>query len=1202
MAQARRRISYVIPPPVEPITRLKLPACGTPRLGSSGPLIIPLEAPQADEIKEGGLKWARHPRHRLGVASLALDVSTQLTGRNAPEGILYSGGRDGLVNSWDLGLPLKRREEKEEEKEISKYKSQGQWEVMTGWADDIIIDEELEESDGDVIGDVVTSPKGIKNSRKLLPPKQHWETDLNAFQAGTPSHFRQCAQVHTDWVNDILLCGSNQTVVSASSDGTVKAWNPHSSTMSDPVTIGSHNDYVRCLAHCREQNWVASGSFDRTIKIWDLTRTAQPPTAEALMTLNPPDATAPKSSVYALAADPFGHAIASGSPERVIRLWDPRSGKRTGKLVGHTDNIRAILMSEDSRYLLTGSADASIKIWSLSSQRCLHTFTHHTDSVWSLFSSHPSLEVFYSGDRSGLVCRVDVENCADVSEGECLVLCQDSNETAKSATEGVNKIVAMDDNIVWTASGASSIKRWQVPQRRSLRALPDLDGSTGIRSESPPSPQHPRSGTESGVNTRPSTGHGPSNSIAPSMTSETVVQNRNRSADGALHGIPFEHLVKLISPNEPFVSYTSTRSRDPEVATLYSAASVMSVPRTALRSPLQAVFPQASNSLQVSRTEETALPSSARADYELRELAADAVPISATPDHVILGDHGFVRSIILNSRIHALTVDTSGEVLLWDIARGRCLGKFLREDVAAASVSGSVAGGSDGGERERSPREALETVRERIEGEAVVPPWASADTKSGVLAVHITEKCFEAEVYADEVGYAHDHHFNDESKINIGKWVLRNLFYGFMREEQRQRKHEANEGAEATEPKPPQATTPEERPREYNNLLTQDDPRNPLAIAPPLRSTSLLTPMIPIQSTPKHTSAPLPPIPQSPMVNSNDITPMPQRLRSGTLDGTTSSTNPKEGDYFTSRTRQMSMHGVAPDDLSAWSGPIKELGPQTPITPGGLMGRLKNFGKMSAKRPASDVPLSPSLGSPSIPPPEIPLALEDNAPLTTEPEQSSWQVLLSKPLNPASSVDAPSLHLPSNTIILISEDATPSYVMIYRGTVSDAQHDLRLLEEAMPLWLLEYLLQNKAPATPVPPKLSFILLPYPTKDSDEEQLPELLNTTQSKLTASRQLRVRKLVIHVQDKLDKIASQSTAAPGDEPSDGTDAPPKPTRPRAEDVYEVLCNDVLLPLDMTLAAVRQYVWKQSTELVMHYRRKTAKQEELEGSKVGP
>lgn len=72
---------------------------------------------------------------------------------------------------------------------------------------------------------------------------------------------------------------------------------------------------------------------------------------QPLLTLNPPDATAPKASIYAIAADPYGHAIASGSPERVVRMWDPRSGKRTGKLVGHTDNIRAILISDDARYV-----------------------------------------------------------------------------------------------------------------------------------------------------------------------------------------------------------------------------------------------------------------------------------------------------------------------------------------------------------------------------------------------------------------------------------------------------------------------------------------------------------------------------------------------------------------------------------------------------------------------------------------------------------------------------------------------------------------------------------------------------------------------------------------------------------------------------------------------------------------------------------
>lgn len=45
----------------------------------------------------------------------------------------------------------------------------------------------------------------------------------------------------------------------------------------------------------------------------------------------------------------------------------------------------------------------------------------------------------------------------------------------------------------------------------------------------------------------------------------------------------------------------------------------------------------------------------------------------------------------------------------------------------------------------------------------------------------------------------------------------------------------------------------------------------------------------------------------------------------------------------------------------------------------------------------------------------------------------------------------------------------------------------------------------------------------------------------------------------------------------------------RHRPEDQYEILCHDTVLALDMTLAAVRQFVWRQSNELIMYYRRKT-------------
>ncbi|KAI0052794.1 WD40 repeat-like protein [Auriscalpium vulgare] len=1253
----RRRVSYVIPRPTDPVPRLQLPPHGFDRTSSINPLLIPSHGhtdPQSPRLHH-------HPRHRLGVAALALDTTTQLAGRPSPEGILYTGGRDGLIISWDLGIPMKPRNRK--------YGSAsrgvpGRWEFLTGWGDDIVDDDHDEDevlpSDGDILGEVKGSARRRRRSNTAdgsIPFGERWETDVDAFIPGHASSFRQSAQIHADWVNDLLLCNLNQTVVSASADGSIKAWSPHLTTPSEPVTIGTHSDYVRCLAQSREQEWVASGSFDRTVKLWDLSRSSQD--TSPIVTLNPPESSGPKSSIYALAADTLGHTIVSGGPERVIRMWDPRAGKRIGKLVGHTDNIRSILISEDSKYMLTASADASIKLWSMLSQRCLHTFTHHTDSVWALHSTHPSLEIFYSGDRSGFVCKVDVEGCTDMSEGECVVICQDTGEHG-TQSDGINKIVAMDDNLLWTASGSSSLKRWRVPSRRALRAA----ALTGTDSETllgpPESPlrsasaslrrksgsidtfrSRPRSITLDLPSTTPPAARSPrhSNSMSaaypPHLDSNDSTSGLDHGEEGETkwYGLPFESLVRLTSPHDPFTPFSPVyRGRDGgDVATLYSAASLMSVTRPpVLRSPLQSIFPPPPGQLPRPGSpsqSEVAVPTrfegfirSARAEFEEREVVGDAIPLDSVPDEIIEGERGLVRAVMLNNRMHALTVDTCGEVAVWDVVRGHCVGKYLCTDLSSASFSGStVSEGSAG--RDPSPRESLEIVRERIEGEAVVLPWSTVDTKTGVLTVHLNDKCFEAEVYADEAGCPLDRQGPDDQRVNLGKWVLRNLFSGFIREEQRAYSRRVR-GHESPPPASPNSTP---RPAHHvpNGLLERSTPRRRSSsslrqASSPTNSTILASPtMLPaLQPDPaamfklalpvtKRYSATqaLSPIMQSPQAatGSSEATPVPvmhQRSQTEAVPPAAGPPGPgaKENDYFSLRVRRTSLSAngpTTPDDFSGWSGPAtKPDAPLSPTTPGGgLIGRLKTFGKR--KGPGESGAATPKAG------PTTSVAQDslDAARPVGSTEPTPAQALLAGVLTPPTAADGPTLHLSPNIPLIMSEEVPSGWRVIYRGTVHSASQDIHTLEETMPMWLLEYLLLSKAPAVTVT-KIGFVLLPYQSKDPGDEKLPELLNTSQSKLTASRFLRVRKLTIHVQDKLDRISgTQSTAAsPRQSPRSSLDGrtsiasgrQPAEGRPRPEDAWEILCNDQLLPLDMTLAAVRQYAWRQAGELTMHYRRR--------------
>ncbi|KAI9457236.1 WD40 repeat-like protein [Lactarius psammicola] len=1282
----RRRVSYVIPfpPPTSPVPRLSLPPLGFDRHGSINPILIPtfIQHPQIDLPAH----QRNIPRHRLGVSSLALDTTTQL-------GILYTGGRDGLVIAWDLNISMRQRVRKHD----ATRRSSTRWELITGWGDEIV-DDALDEdkdmrSDGDILGEVKGSSRrrGLSSaaaSPGIIPFERQWEGDIGAFRPGRPSTFRQAAQIHSDWINDILLCNQNKTLVSASSDGTVKAWNPHSSPLSDPTTVGTHTDYVRCLAQSREQGWIASGSFDRTIKLWDLSRSSQAQPAQPVMTFSPPESSGPKASIYALAVDPQGHMVVSGGPERVIRMWDPRAGRRIGKLVGHTDNIRAILISEDSRCLLTASADASVKLWSLTSQRCLHTFTHHTDSVWALHSSHPSLEIFYSGDKSGFVAKVDVEGYTDMSEGECVLVCQDVAPPA----EGVTKLVALDDLLVWTASGSSSLRRAiraaalidtpsSMVSRTASRLRPSRSAESRPRSitlDLPPSPPLQR----------------PPRHTSSMSTSSSIALEPPPHGETTWYGLPYDSLVHLASPlNDPFTPFSPVyRGRgtgaDADVATLYSAASLMSVSArpVMLRTPLRGIFPSPPSPTQNGRARQqwhgwywcrwsghwrwagTAL------NLSQREVVADAQPFSPTPDFVLFGAPGLVRAALLSNRLHALTVDTAGTVAVWDIIRAVCVGQFAREDDWVCS-----------------PREALDIVRERIDGEAVVVSWSAVDTSTGVLNVHLDEHAFDAELYADELGCSPDRPLPagvgpEDMRLNLGKWILRNLFQGFIREEQHahawrlrtggmpplraisnfpaapppsSKQDSAEGGANATSTSSVVIVAP--------NMLPALPPNSPAKIpSPPLphaqpTSPTSGSPTTPISNEPtsqhqpqhQHQHQHHPPL--QPAIHQRAQTEMPTSAGTASQQGQ---------DYFGPPVRRPSVSSGGGSGVPAPTSPDDPVsggnstgaggaagtshggsgnGPAALSTTGGLMGKLRGLGRatkrsQSESAPGTPVPQSRTPGTttaatgPAIALPSSAPCLQTPVPshheTSTRREQApqpapaklrtaAQAVLASGPLSPPTAADGPTLPLAPDIPLLVAEERAHGWAIVYRGTVASAGtiDDVETLEDAMPVWLLEYLLLGRAPQVGVV-KIGFVLLPLQSGVPGDEVLPELVNTTQTKLSASRFLRIRKLAAHVQDKVEKMSVGTrslTASPHPSPRSSMDAhghtrsqtslspnatahehQHRPAPAPAEDLWEIVCNDTVLPINMTLAAVRQYVWRQSGEVVLYYRRRRTKEDQ--------
>ncbi|RYP53116.1 hypothetical protein DL769_010562 [Monosporascus sp. CRB-8-3] len=462
----------------------------------------------------------------------------------------------------------------------------------------------------------------------------------------TTSKFRASTQAHTHWVNDIVLASNNTALVSASSDLTVKVWRPLSAD-TEAHTIGQHADYVKSVASPSWADWVASGGLDRKICLWDLSGKGK----SLEIDVSGEDVTE-KGSVYALSV---GRSIlASGGPESIVRLWDPKTGKRVTKFVGHTDNIRAILVSESGDTVMTASSDQTVKVWSVTAGRCMHTLTMHNDSVWSLFSDHPELAVFYSSDRSGLLVKTDTRGAQDMDEGLSVAIAQEHN--------GVSKVVASGDYI-WTASASSSVNRW-----RNVDTGPDAQLPEAFR--------------------------------------------------------------------ELRAASLGARSRHASISSVNGSATKEIPERSILRISNTAAFPP-----QIPSAVEANLTGTSRrgSEIDIDPIAQAIEPIHQLPEETIEGQNGLVKHKLLNDRRRVLTLDTAGDVLLWDLIRCEVIQRF--------------------GKRH------LEDVEPEVNTLEAVAPWCSIDTSSGNLTVVLEPfNCFDAEMYADELTLEEPVEFREDQR------------------------------------------------------------------------------------------------------------------------------------------------------------------------------------------------------------------------------------------------------------------------------------------------------------------------------------------------------------------------------------------------------------------------------------------------------
>lgn len=299
---------------------------------------------------------------------------------------------------------------------------------------------------------------------------------------------------HDEEVRTAAFTADGSRIVSTSGDAVTRIWDAKRCEF-DGV-LGGHDSFVYSVSVSKDGRRAASGSWDGTARLWDLrderelARFQHLPKAIVLSVALHPDgkllATRTREAVHLwdldtkqevhrwdspsdlyrhtrLAFSPDGRFLASSGTQCDVIVWEVASRAEYARFLGHTDVIRDVVFSPDSRWLASACEvnDGTIRIWNLAEKREERVLPCHQSAVYSLaFNADGTLLASGSMDDT-----VRVWNTADWSNTVAL----------KHGTHIYGLAFSPDGSRLATACANNAIRIWDA---KKWKETVDLRGHT----------------------------------------------------------------------------------------------------------------------------------------------------------------------------------------------------------------------------------------------------------------------------------------------------------------------------------------------------------------------------------------------------------------------------------------------------------------------------------------------------------------------------------------------------------------------------------------------------------------------------------------------------------------------------------------------------------------------------------------------------
>jgi eukaryotic-like serine/threonine-protein kinase len=226
-------------------------------------------------------------------------------------------------------------------------------------------------------------------------------------------------------------------------------------------------------------------SADRDVRVWNADR----PTVVLTMIGH-------EDNVTALAVSPDGRWIASGSNDHTVRLWSATTGELAGTLTGYGTSVDAVAFSPDSTRVVSAGGDHTLWLWDVITHLPILVLQGHQGAVTSVTFTPDGTRIV-SGSTDGTVRvwdgRLARDPSTDARADDPSVLNEQSWRTAKTAglpssayDLALRRAVVANEAAPWDAEFVGTLGALYYRLRRYDESLSTLIRAAGLRAE--PSP------------------------------------------------------------------------------------------------------------------------------------------------------------------------------------------------------------------------------------------------------------------------------------------------------------------------------------------------------------------------------------------------------------------------------------------------------------------------------------------------------------------------------------------------------------------------------------------------------------------------------------------------------------------------------------------------------------------------------------------